>query len=669
MSLGNLLVASSHGPELQTIIRSHFAEDALTVEVWSDSVPLFSRLSEQTAHLLLLDLSLLRQISPPGPFFTTLKTVSSITEVLLLVTGAERDQAIEALQLGATDYLLLPVSPQELSFKIEKLLEIQTLRQAALPVAPSDSLAHELLMLRQAGQEINHTLQLDEVLKIVLSNASQITTTHLAKIYLADQSGNLAEERCVTKTSPLMDRLEEARLLFSLAQEAALSQEIIYRKNGTSDLWQQQCLKAALLIPLVSGDKLIGVLALGNRQATGFAPNHVRWLSVFCAQAATSIENARLFQALASAYIDLAQSREQILQSRNTLQVLFDGISDGLYILDRDLTMTALNRVAAERQGYQVEALIGESYLSLPWGQAAPELLNCIKEALQTGHETTWISPEYETDPYLKDREFRIYPIRNRLAQIEQVIVFAQDVSERRRWQASLFRSANLAAVGQLAGSVAHQINNPLTVAMANSQLILLEADPASDLYELTQGIFKAGERIQNIVENLLEFSNQETYFFVQTDLVNTIEGALALVFRSLKKANIEVIKSYAVQPILSASISHLKLVWMNILLNARDAVIGYAKAPRITIATEPVSEREVKVIIADNGVGIPEKDFERLFRPFFTTKLASQAIGLGLYSTHTIIERHNGQIRVSSQPGVETRFEVILPLDNPRDL
>jgi two-component system NtrC family sensor kinase len=420
---------------------------------------------------------------------------------------------------------------------------------------------------------------------------------------------------------------------------------------------------------LISRDKLLGVLSLGSAGKAGFAANHLRWLSVFCDQAAIAIENARLFENLASAYIDLAQSREKILHSRNTLQVLFDGITDGLYILDQNLTITALNQVEAERQGYRSDELVGKSCLSLDWAQAAPQLLNRIKESLDTGRETTWISPENEVEPYLKDREFRIYPIRNRIGHIEQVVIFGQDVSERRRWQASLFRSANLAAVGQLAGSVAHQINNPLTITMANSQLLLLEARPNSEAYELANDILKAGTRIQKIIENLLEFSNQETYFFVETDLVETIEGALALVTRSLKKDRVELVKNYEVRPKLAVSVSHLKLVWMNLLLNARDAVVGYTNQPQVVISTQAVSEREVKVAITDNGSGIAEKDFERLFRPFFTTKPVGKALGLGLYSAHAIIERHHGQINAFSRPGVATTFEVVLPLDNPRDL
>ncbi|MCB0225694.1 MAG: PAS domain-containing protein, partial [Anaerolineae bacterium] len=420
--------------------------------------------------------------------------------------------------------------------------------------------------------------------------------------------------------------------------------------------------------PIISREKLIGVLALISRSAD-FSTQLKQWLAIFCSQAAIAIENAYLFQDLSSAYIDLAQSREKILHSHNTLQVIFDGISDGLYILDQDLSISTLNRIEAERQGCKPEELVGRSYLLLDGPNDAPGLITQIREALRTGQETTWTSPQDESNLYLKDREFHIYPIRNRLAQSEQVVVFAQDVSERRRWQASLFRSANLAAVGQLAGSVAHQINNPLTVTMTNSQLILLDTEPETETYEMATGILKAGERIQNIITNLLEFSNQERYFFILTDLVETIDGALALVIRSLKKANIKIINDYQAQPMLSASVSHLKLVWINLLLNARDAMTNLPRQPQITISTRFVSERMVKVVITDNGTGIAAKDLDQLFRPFFTTKPVGKALGLGLYSAHAIVERHNGQIKVSSVPNVATTFEVILPLDNPRDL
>lgn len=651
-----ILLASADAPDLQQVIKTRLDHWRGRVDVLTDPVQLLPCLAEHDYHLLLIDLDWLGMREG----LAQIKTLAPRLEVIILVGLSERHQAVALLESGASDYLLRPIEPMELALKLERALEFQTLKVQSNGSAKVA--AHELLLLDQATREISHTWQSDETFKIVLSKASRLTQSDLAKIYLADPSGNLDPGRFITHPADTLSGADT--FLFPLAEQAAVTQEIVHRQDlapGT--------IQAALLVPLISRDKLLGVLALGYAQRSSFAANHGRWLSIFCDQAAIAIENARLFENLASAYIDLAQSREKILHSRNTLQVLFDGITDGLYILDQNLMITALNQVEAERQGYRPDELIGVSCLTLDWTRAAPELLARIKESLETGRETTWNSPENETEPYLKDREFRIYPIRNRIGHIEQVVVFGQDVSERRRWQASLFRSANLAAVGQLAGSVAHQINNPLTITMANSQLLLLEVKPNSEAYALAGDILKAGIRIQKIIENLLEFSNQETYFFIEADLIETIEGALALVTRSLKKDRVELVKNYAVRPRLSASVSHLKLVWMNLLLNARDAVVGHTDQPVVTIATHPVSWREVKVTITDNGCGIAEKDFERLFRPFFTTKPVGKALGLGLYSAHTIIERHQGQINAYSQPGVATTFEVILPLDNPRDL
>jgi two-component system NtrC family sensor kinase len=660
-SSGHILLASTQALELQQVIKTTFAESDVSVEGVTAEPQLLDRLAPTPPHLLIVDLAWL-QCRASEPLLAKIKVVAPQTEVILLAAAEERQQAVEQLRHGAADYLLQPIEAVELTTKIERLLAFQTLKANSNQPGQSASAENALLLLHQATQELSQSWEVDKALKIILDKAHRLAQPDIAKIYLTDASGNLDRTRVLIDSARANTEADD--FLFPLAAQAGLMPEIVHHLalEGRPN-------QSALLIPLISRDKLIGVLGLSSQKRDGFTANHIRWLSIFCDQVAIAIENARLFENLASAYIDLAQSREKILHSRNTLQVLFDGIADGLYILDQNLIITALNQVEAERQGYRPDELVGKSCLALAWAQAAPELLNRIKESLETGRETTWISAENETEPYLKDREFRIYPIRNRLGHIEQVVVFGQDVSERRRWQASLFRSANLAAVGQLAGSVAHQINNPLTITMANSQLLLLEMQPHGEPYELANDILKAGTRIQKIIENLLEFSNQETYFFIEADLIETLEGALALVTRSLKKDRVELVKEYKVRPKLSASVSHLKLVWMNLLLNARDAVVGFTHQPRVTISTEAVSESEVKVSITDNGCGMVEKDFEQLFRPFFTTKPVGKALGLGLYSAHAIIERHHGQINAYSQPGIATTFEIILPLNNPRDL
>lgn len=663
-----ILLASTQAVALEQIITTKLSQFALSVELCYEATCLMTQLAARVYTILLVDLELLPPTSDADTFWTKARTLAPETAIVVLSPAEARRQAIDQLRQGAVDYLLEPVDPEELTFKIIRLLEIYALSITAKESDRLASTTDKLLLLHQTTQAISQTWQVDEALRIVLAKVQQLTGARISLIFPADRSGRLDVHPHVIGSINESIGSFGKNFWVEWAQQAALTQTIIRRLKPAEGDWPDPTVEVALFIPIFSRDKLIGVLGLGHAESAGFVASDIQWLSVFCDQVAIALENSRLFENLATAYIDLAQSRERILHSRNTLQALFDGISDSLIILDQDLTIIALNQVEAERQGYQPDELVGKSSLALDWTTSAPELLERVKESLSTGRETMWISPENETVPYLKDREFRIYPIRNRIGPIEQVIIFGQDVSERRRWQASLFRSANLAAVGQLAGSVAHQINNPLTITMANSQLLLYEVDPTSEAYDLASGILKAGTRIQNIVENLLGFSNQETYLFVETDLIETLEGALALVARSLQKDRVQLVKNYQGQSKLIASMSHLKLVWMNLILNARDAVVGYTQQPQITIGTASVSAREVKVTITDNGMGIPEKNFDQLFRPFFTTKPVGKALGLGLYSAQAIVERHRGQINVFSQPGLTT-FEVILPLDNPRDL
>lgn len=665
---GTILLASPQAAALEQMIKSRLNHPMLSVEQCYEVDRLIPQLTARLFTLLLIDLEFLPPVATAASFWAELKTRAPETAVLVITPVEARPQAVAHLACGAADYLLWPLEAEELTGKITRLLDIEALRIAAQESDRLASTTDKLLLLQQTTQAISQTWQVDEALRIVLAKVQQLTGANISLIFPADRSGRLDTRQHVIGSLNEVEGSSRPKFWPEWAEQAAITQTIIRRLKSEGGDWPDQPVEAALFTPIFSRDKLIGVLALGHAEAAGFVPGDIQWLSVFCDQVAIALENSRLFENLATAYIDLAQSRERILHSRNTLQALFDGISDSLIILDQDLTIIALNQVEAERQGYQPDELVGKSSVALDWTISAPELLERVKESLNTGRETMWISPENETEPYLKDREFRIYPIRNRVGPIEQVIIFGQDVSERRRWQASLFRSANLAAVGQLAGSVAHQINNPLTVTMANSQLLLYEVDPASEAYDLASGILKAGTRIQNIVENLLGFSNQETYLFVEVDLIETLEGALALVARSLQKDRVELVKHYQVRPKLVASMSHLKLVWMNLILNARDAVVGYTTQPQITISTEAVSAQAIKVSITDNGLGISEKNFDQLFRPFFTTKPVGKALGLGLYSANAIIERHRGQINVFSRPGLTT-FEVILPLDNPRDL
>jgi two-component system, NtrC family, sensor kinase len=274
------------------------------------------------------------------------------------------------------------------------------------------------------------------------------------------------------------------------------------------------------------------------------------------------------------------------------------------------------------------------------------------------------------------DRDVRTYPIflsavsnfsspskEAEKRSVGQVIILAQDVSEKRQLQASLFRSANLAVVGRLASSIAHQINNPLTVIIANGQLLELEMDSESPDYPVIQDIVESGTQIRQIVQNLLDFSAQESYDWFETDIQRTIEDGLALVSHPLRKSNIEVIKQIDDFDPIIASANHLKLVWMNLLLNARDAIIERGQAGAIKIYVRQTVAGEIQVQIVDNGTGILPEYQDHLFRPFFSTKPPERGLGLGLYTCRTIVDYHQGKIELkNNRDGFGLTVTVTLP-------
>jgi signal transduction histidine kinase len=166
-------------------------------------------------------------------------------------------------------------------------------------------------------------------------------------------------------------------------------------------------------------------------------------------------------------------------------------------------------------------------------------------------------------------------------------------------------------------------------------------------------------------VRGLLDFARQEEYAFTAGNLNDSINEALQLVNYQLQSANIEVITDYGdTLPESVSSWEHLKSVWLNLLLNARDAVQSLPNGRQIEIGTRLAPDPDyVQVHIRDNGKGMSEAERAHIFEPFYTTKDPGKGTGLGLATCHRIIEQHGGVIDVVSQPFEGTSFIVRLPI------
>lgn len=356
----------------------------------------------------------------------------------------------------------------------------------------------------------------------------------------------------------------------------------------------------------------------------------------------------------------------EITKSRNTLRTLFDSIPSSIYIIDRSYRIVAVNLPRSQRARKEPWQMVGKKcYEALYNRSEICPGCRAVETFTQAVSTTRPVHEWLEGDRFI-DWEITTYPIQEKNNLPHQVIVFEQDVTEKRSLEANLIQSEKMAAVGQLAAGIAHEINNPLAAIIANTQLLKRELlSDSADFMETLQLIETAGLRAANVVSGLLGISRKENkYEFEPLSLNESVRSALALVHHDLVRRSIEVVTDLQEDmPSLIASKNHLQSIWINLLVNSMDAMDK--ENGRIVITTR-YAERNFIVTFEDNGKGIPQEYLSRIFEPFFTTKAAGRGTGLGLAITQRVIKEHQGEIRIESQLGQGVKITITLP-DIPR--
>ncbi|MBO9308260.1 MAG: GAF domain-containing protein [Chloroflexi bacterium] len=231
--------------------------------------------------------------------------------------------------------------------------------------------------------------------------------------------------------------------------------------------------------------------------------------------------------------------------------------------------------------------------------------------------------------------------------------------------QARLVQAARLSAIGELAAVVAHQINNPLTTILVDSELLMSDLPKDSPQYESAVAINRSGQRAHAVVKRLLSaarHSNPEERI-VWVDVHQTIRDALDLISTHLERSGVRLEVQLETDPpsYIRAPSGHLEDVWLNLLMNARDALNSCA-APAMGVQSRRLPDR-LDVLVWDNGRGIPPEIRERIFEPFFTTKPSGEGTGLGLYICKQVIAQVGGRISLESAAEKVTVFRVSLPV------
>ncbi len=234
--------------------------------------------------------------------------------------------------------------------------------------------------------------------------------------------------------------------------------------------------------------------------------------------------------------------------------------------------------------------------------------------------------------------------------------------------QAQLMQSEKLASLGRLASGMAHEINSPLTGILTFSHLLMRRLKDHPELQRELEIIVKETTRVSAIVRGLLDFARESKSQKRPCNINELVLQTLSLVEHQAVFHDIRIVKSLDPQvPMIPVDANQIQQVFMNILLNAADAMPAGGV---LTITSNLIPEDSfVQVRFSDTGTGIPEKDLSRIFDPFFTTKAAKKGTGLGLAVSYGIIDRHRGQIEVQSEEGKGTTFTIKLPRQAPEEV
>lgn len=226
--------------------------------------------------------------------------------------------------------------------------------------------------------------------------------------------------------------------------------------------------------------------------------------------------------------------------------------------------------------------------------------------------------------------------------------------------QSQLIQVEKMASIGQLAGGIAHELNNPLGSILGFSQLIVRETkedDPRKpDLHRIE----RAAYRCKKIIESLLSFARQRDADFKETSLLHVLEETLALCENQLAKSRITVVRELPPElPAILGDGNQLQQVFTNLIVNAIDAM---PRGGTLTLTARETMPGRVEARFQDTGEGIAPENARKIFDPFFTTKEVGKGTGLGLSIAYGIIKKHNGDIKVQSAPGSGTCFILDFP-------
>jgi signal transduction histidine kinase/putative methionine-R-sulfoxide reductase with GAF domain len=556
----------------------------------------------------------------------------------------------------------------------------------------------EINALLEISKAIASGLYLEDVLRLIVTVTANLMNSKICSLWILDEKDQRLKLKATQSISE--EYLKERSLAMGegVVGHVALHnrpmailnvlQEPLYKEK---DLAKKEGLVSMLSVPMCIRDRVIGVINCYTSYPHTFAKSEEEILTTVANQAAICIENSGLMETLdideilrlvlegVTKSIGFDRARLYLVnEKRNVIECkMAVGIDDerikGI-ALPLDPKDSVVARSIFERQPFTIpdaqqdprinpvlkEKFDLHSLVVIPLltkekalGAIAADFVDPRKNVTQEAFES--VKAFAQQAGLAIHNAFMYQELKNFSQQMEEKI--QKTTADLRKTEAQLIRSDKLAALGQLAAGIAHEIRNPLTsiniLIHSMTENLPSEDSHKEDLKVIEEEI----HRMNEILDQFLQFAKPATPLLEKADVSSIFEETLQLLRPQIEKQLIIVGKEFQALPIIQMDREQMKQAILNLLLNAIQAMPG---GGHLTLrAKNSENGQWIYLSIQDSGIGIPSEDLNKLFDPFFSTK--EGGIGLGLSIAHRIIDQHHGKIEVESAPGKGTLFTIWL--------
>jgi len=562
---------------------------------------------------------------PDAKGWEALDAIREAADVPVVVVTCQGNEgaAVAALKAGAEDYV-----PKDAHY----LRRLPAVVQRA--VEAHRRRREEISRLKEIAEAIGGSLELESVAGACLDGVVELLRPDAAWLLLP-ADGPLPAE------GPLPDGTGSLELVGArgISPETARRLEPVFRSQASAPVNLRRHRHA-------------GFLCAGAKQGGRFGPHETELLCTIASHTASAVQNARLFASLSRAKLEWERT--------------FDSISDPILISDDQLRLVRVNKAAAACFGLPLREAAGKVCHEIITGGdgACP-----WHEALAQGRPVS-------SDRYLAHLDrwfaFSAFPFEDGEGRRVGVVHVLRDITEERKLREQMAQAQKLATMGELVAGVAHELNNPLTGILGFAHL-LLRNKAGQSLHADLEKIANEARRAARIVRNLSAFARQPSAGGMARRLVSVNDlvcKTLELRAYQLDVAGVDVVLELADDlPQTVADPDELQQVFLNIIVNAEQAMAGRRASKCLAIRTLRTGAGEIRAQFRDNGIGIPEKMIDRIFDPFFTTKEPGQGTGLGLSLCFGIVRGHGGTISARNHPSGGAVLTVDLPVKTEEPL